>query len=201
MPTATLRRSRRADAAPRASGTSSSAGNANEATPALGTSAAAAPWNSYDEDRQRRRWQWIAFAAAVAVVGVGIGCALALYFPLHAVETSRFRDEFKSACEQNVRLLDVAFNRQLAGTLLNAAAYVSSVPNVREEALVMYANNSSLDRNTTFSLSNAPVLSYDQLAQIESHYGRTVWPKPLPPKDAVLVDGRPILSPVLFMCD
>ncbi|KAJ3362454.1 hypothetical protein GGF32_006100 [Allomyces javanicus] len=139
--------------------------------------------------------------SGLCTLDVEVRCALVLYFSLHAVETSRFRDEFKSACEQNVRLLDVAFNRQLAGTLLNAAAYVSSVPIVREDALVMYANNSSLDKNTTFSLSNAPVLSYDQLDQFESYYGRTVWPKPLPPKDAVLVNARPILSPVLFMCD
>ncbi|KAJ3373860.1 hypothetical protein GGF31_008745 [Allomyces arbusculus] len=126
-------------------------------------------------------------------------CALALYFPLHAAETGRFRDEFKSACEQNVRLLDVAFNRELAGTILNAAAYVSSVPTVNEDALVMYANSSSLDKNITFSLSNSPILSYDQLEQFESFYGRTVWPKPLPPEDTVMVNGRPILSPVLFI--
>ncbi|KAJ3373859.1 hypothetical protein GGF31_008744 [Allomyces arbusculus] len=152
-----------------------------------------------DEDRQLRRGQWIAVAAAVAVACVGVGCALALYFPLHAVEMDRFRGEWKSACEQNVRLLDVAFNRQLAGMVLNAAAYASSVPIISQENLVTYANHSSMDQKVTYSVSNSPILSYDQLDEFESFYGRTVWPKPLPLEDDVLVNGQPIAAPMLYL--
>ncbi|KNE65202.1 PAS domain S-box protein [Allomyces macrogynus ATCC 38327] len=173
-------------------------GNANDATSALSRNDAAAPWDS-GEDRQLRRDQWIALAAAAAVACIGVGCALALYFPLHAVETGRFRREWMSACEQNVRLLDVAFNRQLAGMVLNAAAYASSVPIINQDNLIMYANHSSMDQKVTYSVSNSPILSYDQLDRFESYYGRKVWPKPLPPEDAVLVNGRPILAPVLFI--
>ncbi|KNE54302.1 PAS domain S-box protein [Allomyces macrogynus ATCC 38327] len=191
MPTATLRRSRR-----NAASRSSTSSNTNDRT---STGNAAAPWNSDDEERQLRRGRWTALAAAMAVACAGVGCVLALYFPLHAVEAGRFRDEWKSACEQNVRLLDVAFKRQLAGMVLSAAAYASSVPVINQENLAMYANHSSMDQKVTYSVSNSPILSYDQLNEFESYYGRPIWPKPLPLEDDVLVNGQPIAAPMLYL--
>ncbi|KAJ3368398.1 hypothetical protein GGF31_006359 [Allomyces arbusculus] len=115
---------------------------------------------------------------------MGVGCAFALYFGLHGIETDRFARAWHALCEQNVRLLDVAFNQRLANSVEN---------------LVMYANRSSFDKSILKSVSTNPVLTYDQLPQFEAQYGLQTWPKPLPPENMVLVHDRPIVSPVLYI--
>ncbi|KAJ3359954.1 hypothetical protein GGF32_008857 [Allomyces javanicus] len=151
------------------------------------------------EVEQARRTHRTALAAACSVVLVGVGCALALYVGLHGIETDRFARAWHALCEQNVRLLDAAFNQRLASSAHNVAAYLYAVPDITEENLVMYANRSSFDKSILKSVSTNPVLTYDQLPQFEAQYGLQTWPKPLPPENAVLVHDRPIVSPVLYI--
>ncbi|KAJ3359959.1 hypothetical protein GGF32_008862 [Allomyces javanicus] len=134
----------------------------------------------------------------------GVGCALALYFALHSIETNRFTRAWDALCERNVRLLDVAFNQRLAISVgitytLNVAAYLYAVPVINEENLYAFANRSSFDKSILTAVAAHPILSYEQLPHFEAHYGITVWPKPLPPENTVLVRGHPIVSPVLFL--
>ncbi|KNE65201.1 PAS domain S-box protein [Allomyces macrogynus ATCC 38327] len=169
---------------------------------------------SEDEAEQTRRWTRIALAAAAVVVLAGIGCAVGLFFVLRAVEMDKYNKNWASLCEENVRLLDVAFNLRLTTSLLNVAAYVHAVPKVSQgmlllllclsrqpliDNLVTFTQHSSFDRTLLYSISNAPVFSYDDIPKFEARYGTSLWPQPLPPKELVLVHGRPIASPVLFI--
>ncbi|KAJ3373858.1 hypothetical protein GGF31_008743 [Allomyces arbusculus] len=158
---------------------------------------------SEDEAEQTRKWTRIALAAAAVVVLAGIGCAVGLFFVLHSVEMDKYHKNWASLCEENVRLLDVAFNRRLSSSLLNVAAYVHAVPEVSQGAqphnLMIFTQLSSFDPTLLYSISNAPVLSYDEIPAFEARYGATLWPRPLPPKEGVLVHGRAVVSPVLFI--
>ncbi|KNE54301.1 PAS domain S-box protein [Allomyces macrogynus ATCC 38327] len=162
---------------------------------------------SEDEAEQTRKWTRIALAAAAVVVLAGIGCAVGLFFVLHSVEMDKYHKNWASLCEENVRLLDVAFNRRLSSSLLNVAAYVHAVPEVSQGMplllhlynLMTFTQHSSLDRSLLYSISNAPVLSYDDIPKFEARYGASLWPQPLPPSELVLVYGRPVASPVLFI--
>ncbi|KNE70141.1 PAS domain S-box protein [Allomyces macrogynus ATCC 38327] len=151
------------------------------------------------EDEQVRRAYRSALVAACGVALTGVGCALALYFALHSVEADRFTRAWDALCEQNVRLLDVAFNQRLANSARNVAAYLYAVPVISEENLYEFTNRSSFDMSILTAVGSHPILTYEQLPQFEAHYNLQVWPKPLPPESTVRVDGRPIVSPVLFV--
>ncbi|KAJ3368403.1 hypothetical protein GGF31_006364 [Allomyces arbusculus] len=151
------------------------------------------------EDEQVHRAYKSALVAACGVALAGVGCALALYFAVHSVETDRFTRAWHALCEQNVRLLDVAFNQRLANSARNVAAYLYAVPVISEENLIEYANRSSFDKSILTTIAGCPILTYEQLPQFEAHYGMNVWPKPLPPEHTVQVHGRAIVSPVLYV--
>ncbi|KNE66785.1 hypothetical protein AMAG_19512 [Allomyces macrogynus ATCC 38327] len=150
------------------------------------------------EEEEVRRAYRSALGAACSVALVGDVRSRSI-FALHSIETDRFTRAWDALCEQNVRLLDVAFNQRLAISALNVAAYLYAVPVINEENLYTFANQSSFDKSILTAVGTHPILTYEQLPQFEAHYGIQVWPKPLPPENTVLVHGRPIVSPVLFI--
>ncbi|KNE57172.1 PAS domain S-box protein [Allomyces macrogynus ATCC 38327] len=119
-----------------------------------------------------RNWHAMAAGAAMAVVAAGIGGALALYFVLHSNQLGTFDAAFDSECRQSIRLIDVAFNRRIAGTLQRVGAFLYAVPSINQDLLDQFCRASSFDTSIVYAVSVTPVLGLNQVAQ----YPRTLTP-------------------------
>ncbi|KAJ3373299.1 hypothetical protein GGF31_000732 [Allomyces arbusculus] len=124
------------------------------------------------EPSKVRNWHVMAAGAAMAVVAAGIGGALALYFVLHSHQLGTFDAAFDSECRQSIRLIDVAFNRRIAGTLQRVGAFLYAVPSINQDLLDQFCGASSFDTSIVYAVSVTPVLALSQVAQ----YPRTLTP-------------------------
>ncbi|KAJ3366506.1 hypothetical protein GGF32_005508 [Allomyces javanicus] len=147
-----------------------------------------------------RIWHVMATGAAMAVVAAGIGGALALYFVLHSHQLGTFDAAFDSECRQSIRLIDVAFNRRIAGTLQRVGAFLHAVPSINQDLLDQFCRASSFDTSIVYAVSVTPVLALDQVAQYERLANHSISPQPAnSPGNQTRVNGVSVTSPVLFM--
>ncbi|KNE70927.1 PAS domain S-box protein [Allomyces macrogynus ATCC 38327] len=149
-----------------------------------------------------RNWHVMAAGAAMAVVAAGVGGAFALYFVLHSHQLGTFQAAFDSECRQSIRLIDVAFNRRITGTLQRVGAFLHAVPSINQDLLDQFCGASSFDESIVYAVSVTPVLALDQVAQYERLANRSISPQPSPannPGNQTRVNGVPVTSPVLFI--